>query len=303
MYHYVRPIKNSIYPEIKGLELVGFIRQVNYFRKNFNFIDLNEVLDSIYRQKEMPENSILLTFDDGFKDHFQNAFPILKKFGISGIFSLSGKSIKEKKVLEVHKIHFILACCQNKKSLAKEILSLIKKNKKQYHLYKADFYYKKLAISNRFDTADVIFIKRALQRELPMLLRNEIVNNLFKDYVTKNEEDFANDLYLSYDEIKEMKENGMFFASHGYSHLWLSHLDDMELKQELKKNSEFFYEINNDKKYWVICYPYGDYNEKVIEKVKNNDFKAGFTTQVSDSNLILEKAFTISRYDTNDFPQ
>ena len=34
MYHYVRPIKNSKYPNIKGLELHGFQRQIEFFKKN-----------------------------------------------------------------------------------------------------------------------------------------------------------------------------------------------------------------------------------------------------------------------------
>ena len=36
MYHYVRPLKKSKYPEINGLELSGFIRQLEYFKKKFN---------------------------------------------------------------------------------------------------------------------------------------------------------------------------------------------------------------------------------------------------------------------------
>lgn len=35
---------------------------------------------------DLPENSILLTFDDGLKDHFQNVYPILKKMKSKGYF-------------------------------------------------------------------------------------------------------------------------------------------------------------------------------------------------------------------------
>ena len=34
MYHYVRSLKNSTYPEIKGLETIGFKNQLNYFKEN-----------------------------------------------------------------------------------------------------------------------------------------------------------------------------------------------------------------------------------------------------------------------------
>ena len=100
MYHYVRPIKNSMYSKIKGLELDGFERQVNYFKKNFNLIDLNELLDVIYENKEVPTNSMLLTFDDGLKDHYEFVFPILSKSNIQGIFFPPSKPIIESNVLD-----------------------------------------------------------------------------------------------------------------------------------------------------------------------------------------------------------
>ena len=109
MYHYVRPIKNSKYPNIRGLELDGFQRQIEFFGKNFHFINIEELLDSVYSNKTIPKNSILLTFDDGFKDHFSYVFPILKKLNIQGCFFPVAKPIEKNLVLDVHKIHFILA--------------------------------------------------------------------------------------------------------------------------------------------------------------------------------------------------
>ena len=40
MYHYVRPIVNSKYPGIKGLELEGFVRQLDYLQENFRIISI-----------------------------------------------------------------------------------------------------------------------------------------------------------------------------------------------------------------------------------------------------------------------
>ena len=37
MYHYVRPLKSSLYPGIKGLELDGFVNQLEYLKKKFTF--------------------------------------------------------------------------------------------------------------------------------------------------------------------------------------------------------------------------------------------------------------------------
>src|SRR6267378_324897 len=60
MYHYVRPLKQSKYPEIKGLELEGFLRQIEYLNNNFNFITAERLLDCIYKKIGVPEKAVLL---------------------------------------------------------------------------------------------------------------------------------------------------------------------------------------------------------------------------------------------------
>lgn len=303
MYHYVRPIKNSKYPEIKGLELDGFVRQMEFFKKNFTFITAKQLLSCLHNGETIAENAILLTFDDGLKDHYLHVFPILQKFGVQGLFFPIAETIESKKVIDVHKIHFILASCDNKNNIVDEIFNSIKLNKDKYHLDSPESYFRTLAIPNRFDTKEVIFIKRILQRELPCELRAQIVANLFKKYVTYDEKSFSEDLYLSYDDIKNMKESGMYFGSHGYSHEWLTYLNDEDLNIELQKMLEFNLRINHNTNDMIMCYPYGNNDDNLIKKLKTLGYKSGLTTEVGDSILDISNAFLLKRYDTNDFPQ
>ena len=49
MYHYVRDVKISNYPNLKALETKKFIEKINFFSKNFNLLnynDFNEILSS-----------------------------------------------------------------------------------------------------------------------------------------------------------------------------------------------------------------------------------------------------------------
>ncbi len=303
MYHYVRPIKNSRYPQIKGLELEGFIRQMEFFKKNFTFITTKQLLSCIYDGEPIPENSILLTFDDGLKDHYLHVFPILQKFNVQGLFFPTAETIESKKVIDVHKIHFILAMNKNKNKIIDEIFTLIKQNKDEYNLGSPESYFKVLAVPNRFDTKEVIFIKRILQRELPHQFRAQIVDYLFKEFVTKDERSFSEELYLSYDDIKHMQDSGMYFGSHGYSHEWLTYLNDTDLNLELNKTLEFYFRINKNNDSMIMCYPYGNYNNNLIEKLVAQGYKAGLTTDVGDAVLDAKNAFLLKRYDTNDFPQ
>jgi peptidoglycan/xylan/chitin deacetylase (PgdA/CDA1 family) len=299
MYHYVRPIKNSKYPCIKGLELINFKKQIMFFREKFGF----QNLDFLFNESFLEGNKApaILTFDDGLKDHFRHVYPILKSKNIQGLFFPPAKPILENIVLDVHKIHFILAMESDKSKIVKDIFEKIISYQKDYDLENPKNLWDKLAISSRFDTGEVIFIKRILQRELPIKIRTEITNELFVKYVTSNESDFSKELYMSLDEIDEMRENGMYFGSHGYSHQWLSYMSEKNLNIELEKSYEFCERISpNTKK--IMCYPYGDYNESVINKIKNIGFTGGLTTKTGNAELNDKNLFTLNRYDTNDFP-
>jgi peptidoglycan/xylan/chitin deacetylase (PgdA/CDA1 family) len=302
MYHYVRSIKSSKFPKINGLEINAFERQINYFLKNYNILDAAELLDCIYANKNIKPNSILLTFDDGFKDHFTYVYPTLKKNEIQGLFFPSVQPITDKIVLDVHKIHFILSLIDNPLDVVKEIFSFIKNNTEKFHLKSPSEYYEIYGKSNRFDSDEIIFIKRMLQKILPQKLRKNIIDELFRKYVTKNEDLFSSELYLSIDEIKEMIENNMYIGSHTFSHPWLTSLSEQELEKEINDSIEFL-KIFSQKESPIMCYPYGNYNDQIISKLKESGFKAGFTTKVEDACITDHNAFFLPRYDTNDFPQ
>jgi len=303
MYHYVRRIDKNQFSNLKGLEVSSFKKQVKFFQNNFTVINASQFLDAIWKNVHLDKKSVLLTFDDGLKEHYLHVFPILKKLKIQGLFFSPIEPIEKKIVLDVHKLHFILAAIKNINDLVDEIFFFINENQEKYNLLPSESYFSRLAIKNRFDSKEIVFIKRILQRELPVKLRKEIVQFLFSKYVTKNERKFSNDLYLSKNEISEMVENGMYFGSHGYSHEWLTHLSNKKLNYEIEKSWNFWSKIKMNESRLIMCYPYGDYNEKIVSKIKKIGFKAGLTTKVGNAKLTKNQAFSLKRFDTNDFPQ
>ena len=166
MYHYVRDLKNSRFPGIKGLDLDLFREQIQYLRKHYHIITMEEVIHSIDNQAKIPRKSVLLTFDDAYSDHYMNVFPVLDKYQLQGSFYTPSKAVSEHTVLDVNKIHFILASVQNKSDIVSDLKNLLKVYKKEYHLQDFDYYYEKLARADNYDTEEVIFIKRLLQVEL-----------------------------------------------------------------------------------------------------------------------------------------
>ncbi len=300
MYHYVRNLGNSRYPNIKGLDLAAFREQIDFFKKKYTFITCEQLMDTINNKEQLPKNSMLLTFDDGYIDHFVNVFPILIEKGIQGFFSMPGKVLAERKLLDVNKIHFILASTPISK-----LLPLVFERLNHYRIGNSfpsnEELYHKLAKANRFDCQEVVFVKRLFQVELEETIRNEIVSDLFKKCVAVPEETFVQELYMSLDQLKLMKRSGMCFGIHGYDHYWLNKLTPKALEKDIENALNVMDGIVNPKE-WICCYPYGSYSEDVIHCIKKHGAVAGFSTDVNIANLDKNNKYALPRLDTNDFP-
>ena len=109
MYHYVRDLEHSRYPEIKGLGVKLFRKQMEFFKENFSVIRMEQVIEAVDNGVELPKNALLLTFDDGYVDNYTYVFPILEEFGFQGSFFIPGKTFTTHQLLDVNKIHYILA--------------------------------------------------------------------------------------------------------------------------------------------------------------------------------------------------
>jgi peptidoglycan/xylan/chitin deacetylase (PgdA/CDA1 family) len=300
MYHYVREINKSRYPNIKGLEANLFKDQISCLENNYTFIRIEDVIECIYHKKSLPEKSILLTFDDAYIEHFNIVFPLLKKKNIQGSFYPAAKTILEHKVLIENKIHFILSINVNIKNLVSKIKLLLEFYKNDFQLNNFDYYYLKLAKPTNCDDADTIFVKRLLQYELNIELRIKIVNILFDEFIGISEEVFSRELYMNIDHIKFMLDCGMHFGSHGYEHYWLNTLSKSEQEEEIKKSLLFLKEIGADLSNWTMCYPHGGYNKDTIDLLEKNSCKLAFTIQSGVANLRSNNKYELPRIDTNE---
>ena len=188
MYHYVREIKKNKYLNLKGLEFNNFKKQINFFIKNFNVLTNDDFIEIIKTKKIPKRKSILLTFDDGYIDHWKFVYPYLKEKKITGNFYPPIQVIKNNKVLDVNKIHFILEKEQNRQ----KILDLIFKFTKKYmNKNKEDLDIHRIQTNSRYDDKETILIKKLLQTYLPLKTREKIVNKIFTLILNNNEKTFS----------------------------------------------------------------------------------------------------------------
>lgn len=83
MYHHVEANQKSRYFISPAL----FEDELAYLAKNgFRSITMHEYATALRSNTELPPKSIVLTFDDGYRNAYTTAFPLLKKYGMIGTF-------------------------------------------------------------------------------------------------------------------------------------------------------------------------------------------------------------------------
>jgi peptidoglycan/xylan/chitin deacetylase (PgdA/CDA1 family) len=296
MYHYVRKIKNSLYPKIKGLEFSKFKKQLNYLNKNYTIITPDEFIEK--KKIQSKKKLCLLTFDDGFKDHIKYVLPELKKRKLKACFFPPALPIMKNKLLDVLASPYILAKTKNYSTLFLELNKMLSKKLSKKTLRSLSrLYYKK----NSYDNKEVNFIKRILQRGLPDKFRKEIIKTIFNKIFKRQMNKFSTKTYMSIKDLKKLIKNGMYVGSHSYSHLWLNELKLSEQKLEINNSLRFLKKIGAPTKNWIMCYPYGAYNKLTLSILKNKKCLYGFTTQKGVANL-EKKPLELNRIDTNELP-
>ena len=298
-YHYVRNIKKSKYPNLKGLEFSDFRKQIFYFKKNFNILSNNQFIEILNSRKIPKKKSILLTFDDGYRDHFEYVFPFLKKQNVSAVFYPPIMCVRNKAVLDVNKIHFILAKEENRDKILDLIFLYVKKilnkNPQQIGIDKINLF-------GRYDDTKTILIKRLLQHHLPLPYRKKIVDKIFKQVVNYSEGEFSKILYMNKNNIQELYKNNFSIGSHGYNHYWWEKINKNEQELEIKNSINYFKKIKVFDKNFSACYPYGSYNLQTLNLLKKYKIKFALTTRVGSVNKKnIKKVFELPRFNTNDF--
>ncbi|MCH7946091.1 MAG: polysaccharide deacetylase family protein, partial [Armatimonadetes bacterium] len=86
MYHRVKYLtpKEAQSPLLRDLTVSPeeFERQVAYLvEEGFTFLFAREVEQAVREGTRLPEKAVVITLDDGYIDNFEQAYPILKKYG------------------------------------------------------------------------------------------------------------------------------------------------------------------------------------------------------------------------------
>lgn len=300
MYHYVREFDSNL-PFFVYLDVLNFEKQLKWFVEKFNVLSEKDYRSAL-KNKIAPNNSIVLTFDDGLSDHYKYVFPILKKMNLWGIFFVSSEPFEKRNLLNVHKIHYLLG-----KYGSDEILKILNEFiSKDFFVEDFNSKFDKTTYTKQKANQSTSDVKRIINYYIQPKYKNKVLNNLF-EYFKESEEIVSSAFYLNKEQINEMIDAGMAIGSHAHSHNLLANLDAKEQEFEIKKSFEVLNSVTRDRVFSSFCYPYGgsnSYDENTINILSNENIESAFVVESRDVNCLDLSCskYKLPRFDCNEFP-
>lgn len=298
MYHYVRDLPRTRFPRIKGMLSNDFRLQVASLNEQYEMATLESALAFLTGEYRPVRELCLLTFDDGLKEHYTDVLPELAQRHIQGLFFIT-TSCPEGHVVSVHKSHFLMAALdfnEYRQAFLKRLAELSPETRTDVDAAKA-------CLTYRWDTPEVAAFKYLLNFRLAEALRSQIIDGLFAEYLG-DEVEFARQLYLSWEEAREMQASGMLIGGHSHDHMALATLDDECQRTDLTKCAELLHLRLRPQALWPFAYPYGQihaFNLATVEALRDLGFVCAFSTEVG-ANEPGQDVFRIRRVDTKDVP-
>jgi len=289
-YHYIREDFTAKHPSIFGLTPKQFRLQMEELSKAGNFISQKDLLE--FRSKKFDENYILITFDDGLKEQYELAKPILDAMGIPFIFFINTANFDEKKVSLVHKIHLL----RSRLSSGEILMELSK-----ISLFELTPREKALAVFHyNYDEEQTALLKYLLNFIMSLPQQQEFINPLFEQLF--EESSLNSELYFN-EEMLQVLNDQDALGSHSHNHVPLGNISSEELQKELKQSQDFFSQ-KFGKPAMSLSYPYGslEASSAIQEQVSAHGFKLGFTMERAMNQSLKEDSLMLSRFDCNDMP-
>ena len=296
MYHYIRDLPNTPFPQIQGLVTDAFRRQVEQLRTRYEMATLESAM-AFWSGEYVPKRDLcLLTFDDGLKDHYSDALPILVESKIQGLFFIVTECVDSHTVSNVHKSHFLMAALgftKYRQAFLDVLADLSPETDLSVDLPLAQRTY-------RWDIAAVASFKYLLNFLLSEELRESILDKLFREHLG-DETSFARSLFLSWDQAKEMQAAGMVMGGHSHRHTALAAMTPEQQQTDLHTCASILKRRLNDQLSWPFSYPYGkseSFDQDTPRILQENGFACAFTS-VSGGISPGDNVYTLRRIDTN----
>ena len=255
MYHRISAKRDDW--SLESVTSDHFEKHIEYFCNNYRILPLEELATSLSEKKRAPQRSLVITMDDGYKDNYAHAYPILLKYGVPATIFLTTGHISTDELLWWDKVGYILHHTSTRR-LRTDCLGR--------SLFKF-----------AGDRSQLTRLIVKILTGMSEVERNSVIQGLSQTCGVEIPGDLGREMILSWDEVHEMSRNGVEFGAHSVSHPCLTRLPADQARWQINRSmSDIEARLGKAPKFFA--YPAGDYDESTVEMVREAGFAGAVTT-------------------------
>ena len=270
-----------------------FRRQLEYMKsRGYHFLSLVEYHRYLRGEQQLPGDSIVITFDDGYRDNYTAAFPVLTELGVPAAVFLctgpieTGTALWWDRVVEA--VRSLRAAADAKAPEYAELPARIAG-------------YLQEALDGGVRSASDAIARLIDELKQYSTGERERILSVIEPRATSAT---GTGLMLTWDMIREMHRSGISFGAHSVTHPVFSQLTQDEARHELSQSKRCIEErLGED--VTVFAYPYGKdgyYNNASIDAVRECGFRWAYTTE-NGFNLPDTGPYVLRRNGIREIPQ
>lgn len=236
-YHRIGDIRKTRYdPGVFSATAQDFAWQVGYMKQHFEIATLDDAVAMITGEQPV-RPSVLITFDDGYLDNYEIAFPILRAAGVPATFFLPTAFIESNRLPWW------------------DLIAYIVKNGKNNRIRLSYPQAQEFDLAHQSREAVIASILRAYKHP-GMQDHDRFINDLLKGSESSLPTADSETCFLNWKQAREMQAAGMTFGSHTHNHEILSKLSDGRQHEELIYSREIL-ERELNREVVALAYPVG----------------------------------------------
>lgn len=297
MYHYVRP-RTADLPHFPYLSLADFERQLDDFGSSHGIVSRDAFVHWV--EGGPAPNGVLLTFDDGLRDHSEFVLPALRARGLFGLFYVPSGPAVTGRILDVHKVQLVVGRIGGAGVLtwlaahAPEMLP----RAEAYDVGGPHY------AEQQSDKATK-FVKHLFNWQMSGEERGPILDALFDDAFAGTPPRWK-DIYLDEQGLRDLIGAGMGVGPHSHTHEVASRLSSPRQREEVEISCAFVEGIGGSRR-WGYCYPHGlrsAFTQETERAVAEAGCPFAFAVEAQDILSSLSEAgrYALPRHNCNAFP-
>lgn len=280
-YHRIgNPEETAFDPNVFSCTAETFVQHLHFFQRHFDIISTDDLV-GLYSKKLIDKKYAVITFDDGYQDNYQFAYPLLKQLNIPATLFVATDFIDQKCIPWWDEVAWII-----KSSSLQDIAKC--------------GWLSESKLLSMSPAQQIKAMLRVIKTDQNTSIQEKLTHLRLVTGKSFSIEQLEDKLFADWNMIREMADNDIIIGSHTCSHRILSHLSEAEQEQELRlSKAKIEGELSHSTN--TLAYPVGGF-DSFTDATERLAQKIGYKIAFSYVNGINKKLAANTQYQLRRIP-